>query len=134
MAGVEILNPKEMGPVLGPYSQIARVRASELIFIAGQVGADSSGKIAEGFEQQCEQMYANIEMALKSVGAGWGNVYAFTSYLVSADDIPKYMSYRAKAYPVFFPNKVYPTHTLAIVSQLVKKALLAEVAASAALP
>lgn len=133
MFGIEILNPTEMGPVLGPYSQIARVRASEFIFIAGQVGADAKGKVAEGFEQQCEQLYANIETALKSVGAGWGNVVSFTSYLVNPDDISKYMTYRAKAYPIFFPKKAYPTHTLAIVSQLVQKPLLVEVTATAAL-
>ena len=133
MPGIQILNPTEMGPVLGPYSQIARVRAAEFIFIAGQVGADASGKVAEGFEKQCEQMYANIEVALKSVGGGWQNVVAFTSYLVDPQDVPKYMAYRAKAYPIFFPNKTYPTHTLAIVSQLVQKPLLVEVTTTAAL-
>jgi enamine deaminase RidA (YjgF/YER057c/UK114 family) len=134
MTGIEILNPKEMGPVLGPYSQIARVRASEFVIIAGQVGADANGKLAAGFEAQCEQMYSNIETALKAVGGGWSNVVSFTSYLVNSDDIPKYMSYRAKAYPSFFPSKVYPPHTLAVVAQLVQKPLLVEVATMAALP
>lgn len=38
MSGIEILNPPEMGPVLGPYSQVARVRAGTHIYVAGQVG------------------------------------------------------------------------------------------------
>ncbi len=58
---------------------------------------------------------------------------SFTSYLVNSDDIPKYMSYRANAYPKFFPNKLYPPHTLTIVTQLVQKPLLVEVTAMAAL-
>jgi enamine deaminase RidA (YjgF/YER057c/UK114 family) len=134
MNGIEIFSPAEMGPVLGPYSQIARVRAGTQIFIAGQVGADGKGVIAEGFEAQCAQTYANIEMALKAAGAGWEHVVQFTSYITDRNHIPDYMRYRAKAYPAFFPGLVYPTHTLLIVNGLVKESLLVEVTATAALP
>jgi enamine deaminase RidA (YjgF/YER057c/UK114 family) len=134
MSNLEIINPPEMGPVLGPYSQIARVRAGTHVYIAGQVGADGEGKIADGFEAQCAQMYANIETALKAAGAAWQHVVQFTSYLVDRKNIPDYMAYRAKAYPIFFPNLVYPTHTLLIVGGLVKETLLVEVTATAVLP
>jgi enamine deaminase RidA (YjgF/YER057c/UK114 family) len=134
MSGIEIINPPEMGPVLGPYSQIARVRAGTHIYIAGQVGADIEGNIAEGFEAQCVQMYANIETALQAAGAGWQHVVQFTSYLVDRKYVPDYMAYRAHAYPVFFPGLVYPTHTLLIVNGLVKESLLVEVTATAVLP
>jgi enamine deaminase RidA (YjgF/YER057c/UK114 family) len=134
MSNIEIMNPPEMGPVLGPYSQIARVRAGMHVYVAGQVGADGEGKIAEGFEAQCRQMYANIETALKAAGAGWEHVVQFTSYLVDRKFIPDYMAYRAQAYPVFFPTLVYPTHTLLIVAGLVKESLLVEVTATAVLP
>lgn len=134
MAEIEIFNPDTMGPVLGPYSQIARVRGRETIYISGQVGADIDGNVPEEFEAQCEQLYANIARALEAVGASWKNVVQFTSYLVNAGDIPDYMSYRAKAYPVFFPDKVYPTHTLLIVNRLLQESLLVEVTTTAALP
>ncbi len=134
MAGIEIINPPEMGPVLGPYSQIARVPAGTHIYIAGQVGADGEGKIAEGFEAQCAQMYGNIETALKAAGAGWEHVVQFTSYIVDRKHIPDYMSYRAHAYPLFFPKLLYPTHTLLIVNGLVKESLLVEVTATAVIP
>jgi enamine deaminase RidA (YjgF/YER057c/UK114 family) len=124
---IEILNPPGLGPALGPYSQIARVKASEFLFLSGQVGGDLSGKVAEGFEEQCAQTYANIETLLKSVDAGWGNVVQFTSYLVDPADIPKYMAYRRHAYPKFFPSGVYPTHTLVVVDRLVQPGLLVEV-------
>jgi enamine deaminase RidA (YjgF/YER057c/UK114 family) len=134
MAGIEIFNPPEMGAVLGPYSQIARVRASEFIFIAGQVGADASGRIAEGFAAQCEQVHANIAAALTSVGADWSNVVQFTSYLVSADDIAAYRAYREQTYPGFFPGGRYPTNTLLVIDRLVKPEFLLEVQATAAMP
>jgi enamine deaminase RidA (YjgF/YER057c/UK114 family) len=131
---IKIFSPQEMGQPLGPYSQIARVRAGEFIFISGQVGADAAGNVADDFDSQCKLTYANIETALKSAGAGWGNVVQFTSYLVNAQDIPKYMAYRAGAYPGFFPSRVYPTHTLLVVSRLVREGLLVEVQTVAALP
>ncbi len=134
MSGIEIINPPAMGPVLGPYSQIARVRAGTHIYIAGQVGADGTGAIAAGFEAQCAQMYANIATALQAAGAGWEHVVQFTSYLVDRANIPDYMAYRAKAYPVFFPSLTYPTHTLLIVNGLVRESLLVEVTATAVLP
>lgn len=134
MKGIDIINPPEMGAALGPYSQIARVQAGTHIYIAGQVGADATGIVAEGFEAQCAQTYANIEIALKAAGAGWEHVVQFTSYIVDRKYIPGYMAYRAKAYPTFFSSRVYPTHTLLIVNGLVKDALLVEVTATAVLP
>jgi len=82
MSNIEIINRPEMGPVLGPYSQIARARAGTHVYIAGQVGADIEGRIAAGFDAQCVQIYANIETALKAAGGGWEHVVQFTSYLV----------------------------------------------------
>ena len=130
---IEIFNPKEMGPALGPYSQIARVRAGEFVFISGQVGADAAGNVADGFDAQCGLTYANIETALKSVGAGWGNVVQFTTYLVHSQDIAKFMAYRGREFPRLFPNGAYPPNTLLVVDRLVQEALLIEVQAVAAL-
>ena len=44
MPDIKILNPDSLGKPLGQYSQITRVKASEFLFIAGQVGADKDGK------------------------------------------------------------------------------------------
>ena len=83
MADIKILNPDSLGKPLGQYSQLTRVKASEFVFIAGQVGVYKDGKLAgEDFDAQCAQTFANIEAALKSVGAGWGNIVEFTTYLV----------------------------------------------------
>jgi enamine deaminase RidA (YjgF/YER057c/UK114 family) len=70
MPDIAILNPASLGKPLGQYSQIARVRASEFVFIAGQVATNSAGDIvgAGDFEAQCVQVFANIEAALGSVG------------------------------------------------------------------
>ena len=133
MADIKILNPEALGKPLGQYSQITRVKASEYIFIAGQVGVDRDGKVADGFDAQCVQTFANIETALKSVGAGWGNIVQFTTYLVHSQDIPKFMTYRLREFPKMFADGKYPPNTLLMVDRLVREAFLVEVQTIAAL-
>src|ERR1043166_725188 len=135
MPDIKIFNVEALGKPLGQYSQITRVKASEFVFIAGQVAADRDGKLvgADDFDAQCGQVYANIETALKSVGGGWGNVVEFTTYLVHSQDIPKFMTYRKREFPKFFPNGAYPPNTLLMVDRLVEERFLIEVQTVAAL-
>jgi enamine deaminase RidA (YjgF/YER057c/UK114 family) len=133
MANIQFLNPDSMGKPIAPYSNIARVKASEFLFIAGQIGADTSGKVPPDFEGQCAQVFANIGAALASQGAGFANIVEFTTYLVHSQDIAKFAQYRAREYPRLFPGGHYPTNTLLIVDRLVREEFLIEVSAVAAL-
>jgi enamine deaminase RidA (YjgF/YER057c/UK114 family) len=135
MAEVAILNPDGLGRPLGQYSQIARVRAAELVFIAGQVATDQAGNIvgADDFDAQCAQVFANLGAALASVGAGWSNIAQLTTYLVASRDIARLMAYRAREFPAMFPTGAYPPNTLLIIDRLVQEAFLIEVQAIAAL-
>ena len=134
-ADIKIFNPDTLGTPFGQYSQITRVKASEFIFIAGQLAADKAGNVigADDFDAQCVQVFANIEAALKSVGGGWGNIVQFTTYLVHSQDIPKFMTYRLREFPKMFANRAYPPNTLLMVDRLVKEPFLVEVQAVAAI-
>lgn len=134
MADIKIQNPDALGKPLGQYSHLTRVKASEFVFIAGQVGVDKNGKVvSEDFDAQCVQAFANIEAALKSVGAGWGNIVQFTTYLVHSQDIPKFMKFRLREFPKMFSNGSYPPNTLLMIDRLVQEPLLVEVQVVAAL-
>jgi enamine deaminase RidA (YjgF/YER057c/UK114 family) len=135
MAEIKIFSPDVLGKPLGQYSQITRVKASEFVYIAGQLATNREGAIigADDFDAQCVQVFANIETALKSVGAGWGNVVEFTTYLVHSQDIPKFMTYRKREFPQFFPDGAYPPNTLLMVDRLVQEPFLVEVKTIAAL-
>lgn len=129
MPEISLLNPPTLGAPLGPYSHIARVKAaSEFIFIAGQVGGG-----AEDFAGQCDAAFANVGKALAAVGAGWGNIVQFTTYLVHSQDIARLMAWRQREFPRLFPGGAYPPNTLLIVDRLVEERLLIEVQAVAAL-
>jgi enamine deaminase RidA (YjgF/YER057c/UK114 family) len=134
MPEITVHNPDTLGKPLGQYSHITRVKAAEFLFIAGQVATDAGGKIvgADDFDAQCRQVFANIEAALKSQGATFGNVVEFTTYLVHSHDIPKFMQFRIREFPRMFATGVYPPNTLLIVDQLVQEALLVEIKAVAA--
>ncbi len=132
MLEVQMFNPNELGAPLGQYSHVARVKASEFIFIAGQVGISKDGALADGFQAQCAQAFENTRAALESCGATWSHVVQFTTYLVHSQDIPHFMDFRLREFPRFFTGS-YPPNTLLIVDRLVKEALLFEVHTVAAI-
>lgn len=135
MADIQIENPDALGKPLGQYSHLTRVKASEFVFIAGQVGVDKNGAIVgvDDFDAQCVQTFKNIETALTSVGAGWGNIVQFTTYLVHSQDISKFMKFRVREFPKMFANGAYPPNTLLMIDRLVQEGLLVEVQVVAAL-
>ncbi|HEU0085073.1 MAG TPA: RidA family protein [Bradyrhizobium sp.] len=134
-AEITITNPPALGPPMGQYSHLTRVRANEFLFIAGMLSGDAAGNvIGDGdFEAQTAQVFRNIEAALQSAGASWGNVVQFTTYLVHSQDIPKFMAYRLREFPNMFADGKYPPNTLLMVDRLVKEPFLVEVQTIAAL-
>ncbi|WP_024275217.1 MULTISPECIES: RidA family protein [unclassified Hyphomicrobium] len=135
MADIKIFTPPTLGKPLGQYSQITRVKASEYIFIAGQVGISTDGIAVppEDFDGQCVQIFANLFAALQSCDADWSNVVQFTTYMVDPNEIPKFMAYRLREFPKFFANGAYPPNTLLMINRLVHAEFRIEVSAIAAL-
>jgi enamine deaminase RidA (YjgF/YER057c/UK114 family) len=127
MAEIHIYNVDALGKPLGQYSHVTRVKAGEYLFIAGMLAP------GEDFDTQCAGVFAHIEKALKSAGAGWGNVVQFTTYLVHPQDIAKFMQFRLREFPRMFPHGVYPPNTLLIIERLVGEQYLLEVQTVAAL-
>jgi enamine deaminase RidA (YjgF/YER057c/UK114 family) len=128
MAEIRIGNVEALGKPLGQYSHMARVKnAAETLYIAGMLAP------GDDFEAQCSGVFRQIEAALKSAGAGWGNVVQFTTYLVHSQDIPKFMAWRQREFPRLFPDGKYPPNTLLIIDRLVQEQFLIEVQTIAAL-
>ena len=121
MAELEIYNVEALGKPLGQYSHVTRVKANEHLFIAGMLAPGDT------FEAQCSALFAQIESALRSAGAGWSNVVQFTTYLVHSQDIPKFMAWRLREFPRLFPDGKYPPNTLLIIDRLVGEPYLIEV-------
>jgi len=127
MADIKVSNVEALGKPLGQYSHVTRVKAGELLFIAGMLAP------GEDFDAQCAGVFGQIDKALKSTGAGWGNVVQFTTYLVHSQDIPKFMQWRLREFPRMFVDGHYPPNTLLVIDRLVQEQYLVEVQTIAAL-
>ena len=128
MVEIRVQNVEALGKPLGQYSHMTRVKnASETLYIAGVIAP------GESFDAQCSGVFAGIEAALKSAGAGWAGVAQFTTYLVHSQDIARFMQWRLREFPKLFPDGKYPPNTLLIVDRLVQEQFLIEVQTIAAL-
>ena len=81
---------------IGPYSQ--GIRAGELVFTAGQVGADpASGTLADGVAAQADRALRNLAAVLDAAGSSLDRVVKTTIFLVDMADFATV-------------NKVYASH------------------------
>jgi enamine deaminase RidA (YjgF/YER057c/UK114 family) len=130
MADISIYNVPELGQPAGHFSHVARVRnAQERLYIAGMVASDASGNLVgeDDFEAQAAQVFRNIEAALRSAGAGWGNVVQFTTYLTRSGDIKKWRAFRSREFSKWFAHAKYPPNTLLVIDRLAAETFLIEV-------
>ena len=131
-----VVNVSSAPQPLGAYSQAIRARAGELVFIAGQVSVDIDGNLVgeNDVAAQTRQVFDNLGRILAGVGASFGHVLEFTTYVVGREAIQSYMQTRMEIFPEIFPNKDYPPNTLLVVSGLVREEFLLEIKAVAGLP
>ncbi|HAV39489.1 MAG: Rid family detoxifying hydrolase [Aquificota bacterium] len=120
-----IYTEKAPRPV-GPYSQA--VVAGSFLFLSGQIGLDpQTGKLREGFKEQAQQVFKNIEAILEAAGAGKESIVRMVVYL---KDLSLFGEFN-QLYEEFFKDvKVKPVRTTVEVSHLPLGALI-EVEATA---
>ena len=129
----EIFSPATLPPPTG-YSHVAKVNRGTLVYIAGQVSSDASGKlVGEGnFEAQVEQVFKNVKLALDAAGATMADIVKLNTYLVaevSQDDLPKMRAIRDG----YLNKEKPPASTLVVVSRLARPGWLIEIEAVAAI-
>ena len=115
------------------YSHVVEVNGPHrVVYLAGQTGADATGKIAEGFRAQAVQVMENLKTALASVGGGFEHVVKLNSYLTNIEaNGAEFREVRGS----YFPNKqALPASTLVQVPRLANPAFLLEIEAVAILP
>ena len=129
----EFISPKTLIPPAG-YSHIAKVNRGTIVYLAGQVSNDASGRlIGEGnFEAQVEQVFRNLKIAVEAAGGTMADIVKLNIYLVAAVDqaeVPKLRAIRNRYVNVESP----PASTLVVVSRLAQPGWLIEIEAVAAL-
>ena len=125
----EWINPDGLSKNPG-YTQV--IKAGKLVFIAGQTGVMSDGKVAgPGMKEQYEQVLNNLATALKSQGLDFSHVAMTTTFVTNIEEFrtPEVQAVRPKR----FGNRP-PTSTLVQVVRLADPAYKVEVQAIAVLP
>ena len=81
-------NPPTMEKPPG-YSHVVEIKGdARIVFFAGQLGVDTSGKFvgAPGdFKAQTMQAFENLKAALEAVGANFGHLVKINNYLVDIE-------------------------------------------------
>jgi enamine deaminase RidA (YjgF/YER057c/UK114 family) len=129
----EFSSPKTLIPPAG-YSHIAKVNRGTIVYLAGQVASDASGKlVGEGnFEAQAEQVFRNLKIAVEAAGGTMADIVKLNIYLVAEVDqaeVPKLRAIRNR----YVNTEKPPASTLVVVSRLAQPGWLIEIEAVAAL-
>ena len=125
-------NPPTLPPTTG-WSQVAEVPAgSKLLFIAGQVPLDQSGRIVamSNFRGQAEQVFQNLDRALRSSGATFKDVVKLNFYVLDVTQLAMLREVR----DTYVNRAAPPASTLVQVAALFTPGILLEVEAVAVVP
>lgn len=128
---VTLSSPKTMPPPAG-YSHVAEVTKGKLILIAGQVAHDTNGNLVgeNDFKAQVEQVFKNVEAALKAAGGGFHNLVKINNYCVASVDPAQIAAFR-EVRDRYVNTAAPPVSTFIVVSRLVRPGWLFEMDAMA---
>lgn len=80
--GLSHINPPTLTNALAVGYSHAVVARGFMVFIAGQVGWDATGKMATGFDAEVRQALENVRLALKASGATTSHVTQIRYFMV----------------------------------------------------
>lgn len=80
--------PNDIPAPVGGYSHGRLVvRATQLLFISGQIPAGPDGAVPGDFEGQCRAVWTNIGKVLRDAGMGIANLVKVTTFLTAKDQV-----------------------------------------------
>jgi enamine deaminase RidA (YjgF/YER057c/UK114 family) len=81
-----MINPDGL-PAADGFAHVSVATGSKIVWVAGQVGQDSDGKVVEGdLAAQTEQAVENVVIALAGAGATYSDVVNLTIYVRDWDE------------------------------------------------
>ena len=124
------INPTGLTKPSG-YTHVVLAADGRTAYIAGQVAFDSTGAIvgAGDFRAQAERVYANLRIALASVGATFSDVVKTTTYITDLTNVATLREIRGKYLDPARP----PANSLIPVATLARPDILLEIEAVAVL-
>jgi enamine deaminase RidA (YjgF/YER057c/UK114 family) len=127
------LNPPQL-PKPNGYSHVVTIGAGRSVYLSGQVALDHDGKVvgAGDFRAQAEQVFTNLNEALRAVNANFGHVVKLTFFV--AELTPENLSFLREVRDRHIDPAHGPASTLVEVARLFRRELLVEIEAIAVVP
>jgi enamine deaminase RidA (YjgF/YER057c/UK114 family) len=129
---IKRINPPELSAPPG-FSQVIEVKATRLVFIAGQTAIDRDGELVgkNDFAAQAAKVFDNLAAALAAVGCTAANLVKLTVFVREMDNLFAYREARNRFFATVTPPAA-PAVTLVEVSKLYGPDFLIEIEAIAA--
>jgi 2-iminobutanoate/2-iminopropanoate deaminase len=97
------MQPEGIAKPDAPYSPV--FVSGDLVYTAGQVGADASGTVADGIEAQTRQALENLRLCLVAAGCSFGDVMKVNAYLTDMGNFPAYNAVYREAFSEPYPAR-----------------------------
>jgi reactive intermediate/imine deaminase len=122
-------NPPTLTKPTGYTHVVETAGPVKTVYISGQIAYDSGGNVvgAGDMKAQAEQVFKNLDVALKAAGATFADVVKMNSYITDMTKAPAVREVRAR----YFGN-VAPASTFVEVKGLVRPELMLEIEVIAA--
>jgi enamine deaminase RidA (YjgF/YER057c/UK114 family) len=128
---IRFSNPDAIAKPPG-YSHVVEVIGpGRLVYFAGQLGMDRSGKMGANAREQIELAFENLKAALASVGAGFEHLVKINNYVV---DIGRNIALFREVRDRYLNTAAPPASTTIGVPELARPGALFEIEAVAILP
>lgn len=128
---LRFLNPDAIGKPPGYTHVVEMTGPGRIVYIAGQLGIDKSGKMPADFRGQVAQAFENLKAALASIGARFDQVVKVNNYIVDiTGNIGHFRDVRDK----YVNTSAPPASTTIGVPALARDGALFEVEAVVVLP
>jgi enamine deaminase RidA (YjgF/YER057c/UK114 family) len=127
------VNPPALAKPPG-YTQVVETPAGgRTVYVAGQVAWDGQGQLVGpgDFAAQAEQVFRNLDLALKDRGGDLTSIVKLTTYVLDVANLGAFRAVRDRFIP---PGPNVPASTLVEVSKLARPEFLIEIEAVAWLP
>jgi reactive intermediate/imine deaminase len=122
-------NPQSLSQPTGYTHVVETVGPVKMVYISGQIAFDTSGNVVGpgDMKAQAEQVFKNIDSALKAAGATFADIVKMNSYITDMSKAPAVREVRAR----YFGN-VTPASTFVEVKGLARPELMLEIEVIAA--
>ncbi|MGN6581770.1 MAG: Rid family detoxifying hydrolase [Bordetella sp.] len=103
----QIIHTDDAPAAVGPYSQAVAASGSKTVYLSGQIGLEpATGElVAESFEAQVRQAFANLKAVVAAAGGTLDNVVKLTLFLTDLGKFAAANAIMAELIPQPFPAR-----------------------------